>query len=88
VSISEAMMNLLVPHEPVGWFLFLLWIGLMVPLVLILMLCVLELSIRAVCTLWQWFSHWAQRRQERYFSCLRSTLETSYHSMRARDGTG
>jgi hypothetical protein len=80
---EKAKMN--VPHEPVGWFLFLLWIGLMVPLVFVFVSCVLRLTIREVRILWQWFSGRTERHDDRFYSLLRSTIENSCHPTRARE---
>ncbi len=60
------MMDLL-PHDSVGWFLLLLWIGLIAFGVGVFFFCALQ-------AIWQWFAGREERRYQRYLSSLRETL--------------
>jgi hypothetical protein len=57
------MTNLL-PHDSVGWFLFLLWIGLAAFFAGILSFCAMQ-------AIWQWFAGREERHHQRHVSSLR-----------------
>ena len=59
------------PHEPVGWFLFLVWAAVIALVVFILLFCAFQ-------TLRLWFSSREERRQERKISRLRNVVGLMY----------